>query len=133
MTKSRIAIVCGTVLVVGLLAGGGAVAWFYGQVLLTQSLALSAAAGVGNKVAILKSLRAGDSQKVAALLEIELDGDLVVLGLVPESSIDDRMSRAIARAADYRATSPYKSGDPVVATAVSDVLSRHRLAKGPGK
>src|SRR5258706_9645366 len=101
MTKSRIAIVCGTVLVVGLLAGGSAAAWFYGQVLLTQSLALSAAAGVGNKVAILKSLRAGDSQQVATLLEIELDGDLVVLGLVPESAIDDRMSRAIARAADY--------------------------------
>jgi len=133
MTRVRIAIVCSVVLVIGLLAGGSAVAWFYGHFLLSQSLASSAAAGVGNKVVILKSLKAGESNKVAVLLETELDGDLVILGLVPESTIDDRMSRAIARAADYRTAYPYKSGDPVVDSAVSDVLSKHRLAKSQGK
>jgi hypothetical protein len=116
-----------------LLAGGSAVAWFYSHFLLAQSLATSAAAGVGNKVAILKSLKAGDSKEVADLLEIELDGDLIVLSLVPESTIDERMSRAIARAAEYRTTSPYKSGDPQVDSAVASVLSKHRAVKSKEK
>jgi hypothetical protein len=133
MTRGRIAIVCSIVLVIGLLAGGSVVAWFYSHFLLTQSLATSAAAGVGSKVAILKSLKAAESDKAAVLLETELDGDLVILGLVPESTIDERMSRAIARAADYRAAYPYKSGDRVVDSAVSEVLTKHRLAQDQGK
>jgi len=133
MSKLRIAIVCTIVVVVSLVAGGGSTAWFYGHFVLPQSLATSAAAGVGNKVAILKALKAGDSAKVVALLETELNGNLVVLNLVPPSTIDERMSRAIARAAEYRAAYPYKSGDPVVESAVSDVLSRHRSSLGGEK
>jgi len=129
MTRARTVIVFSIALTIGLLVGGSAVAWFYSHFLLAQSLATSAAAGVGNKVAILKSLKAGDSREVSDLLEIELDSDLIVLGLVPESTIDERMSRAIARAAEYRTTSPYKSGDPQVDSAVASVLSKHRVAK----
>src|SRR5262245_45580 len=133
MSKSRAVVVCTIVLIVGLLVGGGSTAWFYSQFLLPQSLATSAAAGVGNKVAVLKALKTGDSTKVTSLLETELNGDLIILGLVPGSTIDARMSRAIARAADYRAASPYSSGDPVVDSAVSDVLSKHRLAQSGEK
>ena len=135
MTKIRIAILCGAVFVVGLLVGGGAVGWFYSELLLMRPLALEAAVGVMDKVTVLESLRAGDSPNAFTRLEDMLNLDLLKLGHVPESSIaiDTRVARMIGRAADYRTKYPYKTGVPGVDSPVSEVLSKYRVAKDQEK
>ena len=103
--------------------------WVMTERATAQAIANDAAAGVGGKVPVLKALRDGDMSKASAMLESMLDSDLVTLGLVPEATISPPMKRAIARASDYRAEHPYKSGDPVVDPAVSEVLAKHRFTK----
>ena len=132
MTNTRIVLICSGVFIAGVAVGGGVI-WAMTERATAQAIANDAAAGVGGKVLVLKALRGGDASKASAMLESMLDSDLVTLGLVPDATINPPMKRAIARAADYRTEHPYKSGDPIVDPAVSDVLSKHRLPKDQGK
>ena len=132
MTNTRVVLICTAVFVAGVAVGAAAI-WVMTERATAQAIANDAAAGVGGKVPVLKALRDGDALKASAMLESLLDSDLVTLSLVPETTINPTMKRAIARAADYRAEHPYKSGDPVVDPAISDVLAKHRLAKDQGK
>ena len=125
-------LVCSGVFAVGAAIGGGAI-WMMTAHSSEQAIAYDAAAGVGGKIFVLEALRGGDTSKASAMLESMLDSDLVALDLVPETTINPPMRRVIGRAADYRTRYPYKSGDPVVESAVSDILSKYRIAKGQEK
>ena len=132
MTNTRVLLICSGAFIAGVAVGGGAI-WAMTERATAQAIANDAAAGVGGKVLVLKSLRDGDAPKASEMLESMLDSDLVTLGLVPEATINPPMVRAIARAADYRSGHPYNSGDPVVDSAVSDILSKYRVARSLGK
>jgi len=125
MTTTRIALLCSGVFAVGAVVGGG-VAWMKTSLSTEQAIAYSAAAGIGGKLFVLEALRGGDTSKASAMLESMLDSDLVALNLVPDTTINPPMKRVIGRAADYRVRYPYKSGDPVIDSAVSDILLKYR-------
>jgi hypothetical protein len=133
MSNSRRSLLFALVFAAGALIGGGAAAWLYPSARSTEALANAAAAGLGNKLAVLESLRRGDSTNAVTLLETHLDGELVILGLLPDSAIDPRMSRAIARAAEYRSRFPYRTNDPTVDSAVAAILAKHRTKKETAK
>ena len=132
MTTTRIVLACCGVFAAGATIGGGAI-WMTTSLSTGQAIAYNAAAGIGGKIFVLEALRGGDSSKASAMLESMLDSDLVVLNLVPETTINPPMKRVVGRAADYRVRYPYKSGDPVVDSAVSDILSKYRIVKDQEK
>ena len=130
MTRARTAVLALAVFVAGVGVGGGLAAWFYDQFVMSRHLSASAASGVGNKVALLRAVRAGDTKQAVQLLEIGLDGDLVVLGLLPRSVIDAPTSRILSRAATYREKHPYKSGDAEVDVAIEALLEKYKTTGG---
>lgn len=116
------------VFIAGAIAGGGLAAWFCDRLVMSRQLSASAASGVGNKVAVLRAVRAGDTSGAVLVLESALDGDLVILGLLPDSVIDPPTGRILSRAATYREKHPYKSGDTEVDMAISDLLQKYKTA-----
>jgi hypothetical protein len=124
MKTLGIVLLCATTLVLGVVAGA-AVVWGFGTNAVMHNNALAAAAGVGSKTYMLNALRTGETAKATEMLESLLDGDLVTLSVLPEDSFDQHMKSAVAKAAAYRAQYPYKSNEPIVAEAVSRVLTQH--------
>ena len=107
----------------------GAGVWLLTKHSTTDAVAQAASAGLGNKLRVLDALRKGDTNAAIAALEIQLDSDLVVLGLVPESALGPATKRAIGRAATYRIRYPHSSGDATIDSAVKDAMSK-RSATG---
>lgn len=115
MSKRTAVILAVAALIVGILAGGWSVAFFYSR--FTSLMVLSSLSGeASTSVAELRWLRAGDTTNVIELLEIHLDGDLI--GLTP--FLNDRSAfnrdpmyiKSLQTAKDYRTQFPRKSGSP---------------------
>jgi hypothetical protein len=128
MTRARAALLSVLTFVIGAVVGGGVLAWSYSMFVMEPVVANSAAAEAGNNLVVLESLRSGDIEKAITMLEIYLDGHVVVLGLLPESSMDPMKSRLLNRVAQYRARFPRHSTDAEIDKAVADVLEKHRAS-----
>ena len=124
MNKIAVVLIATATFVVGAIVGGVAVAWFYSSVLMEPGLRSAATAGASVKLAVLTSIRAGETEKATNLLESLLDVDILTLGVLrEETKRDETVERAVGRAAEYRKSHPYRSGQAEVDQRVERVLS----------
>ena len=117
MSKRAAIILAVVTLLVGIVAGGWAVADFYGH--FTMRLILGQlTAEASTTTATLKRLRAGNTTNTVELLEIKLDGDLIGLGAMLTDTLelksDPQYIKTLQMVRDYRTQFPRKSGSPEV-------------------
>ena len=129
MTRTRATVLLGAVFIAGAVLGGGLAAWFYEDFVVPRHLSASAASGAGNKLAVLRAVRISDTTGAIQVLESGLDGDLVVLGLLPASVIDAPTSRILNRIATYRDKYSHKSGDAEVDTTIAELLQKYKASE----
>ena len=125
MSKPCLAVLFGVTFLIGACFGGGASIWLYNEFLVEPNAISSARHGVSSKVAVLEAIRRSDDEKATSLLETYLDGDLIVLSVLPDNQLDQQTVGAILRAADYRNRYPHISSEPKVTSQVSELLSKH--------
>ena len=122
MSKTRASFLALAALVIGAVVGGWGVSKFWGR--FTGDLSAgSMAAEASTTVSILKRLRAGDLTNAVELLEIELDGALIGLGVflpdIPEAHREPLHLKVIRTARDYRAHFPRTNESDESAEAVA--------------
>jgi predicted phosphoribosyltransferase len=133
MTRTRGIVLTVAVFIAGLACGGVAVAWILSEFLLASSLASSAAAAAFGNTVALEAIRAGDTAKASSTLESFLDSNLITLNALPASQKDESIQKILRRTAQYRAQNPRKSSEPVVDSAVSELLSKYPPKKNREK
>ena len=120
MTKNRLVLI-----IVGLVCFvAGATSAFYLAKNMQAHVEVSAAAvGIATSTLALESLRSGDKEKVAALLESTLDGHVLALTLFPGCESRNDVKNVLSKALAYRNVHPRSSGSPGVDAAVTKVLT----------
>lgn len=87
----------------------------------------SLAADIGTDTLLLNSLRTKKLTNAIDLLEVELDGSVIGLGVylhnLPESSRDPMQLKILQQAKDYRSKFPRKNGFPLSDQMVSNAFS----------
>ena len=115
MSKRAAIILAVAALLVGVIAGGWSVAYFFSR-FAGQPVISSLSADAAMSVAELRRLRAGYTTNVVQVLEIKLDGDLI--GLTP--FLDDPSAfnrdpmnlKTLQIVKDYRTQFPRKTDSP---------------------
>jgi len=80
------------------------------------------ATDIGITLAVLRSLRSGDTNRVISLLETHLDGMLVQFSWPSTGPRDPQYDKILERVKEYRAQYPHTSGNPEVDNMVNRIL-----------
>lgn len=117
-------------IVVAFLVGaiGGAVGTnYFWKRFMNTFYSTSLAAQTGMDVSLLKQLRANNVTNAIDLLEIELDGSVVGLGVylrdIPESRRDPTHLEILSQAKGYRSKFPHQSSSPLGDQMISNAFS----------
>jgi hypothetical protein len=136
MTRTKAILLGIAAFAAGVVAGGGVTARFadeflaqIGQMEADRNF-ISSEAGVYMEVGLLKNLRSGDNTKAIAMLESELDRNLISLGVMPEQRRTERTLNALRVAKEYRGRFPRATDHPQVDASVQRTLDLvHRSGK----
>jgi len=113
-------------LIAGLIGGGALVAHFYNRQ-MEAYIASTSFMGIGDRYAVLRALRTGDTNQAAAFLEQQLDGQILLYaGMksdVPVASLERSDIRLLMRVRDYRLLHHYIGDDGGVDRTVAGILS----------
>ncbi len=111
---------------VGVVGGGWTVSYFSARS-MERFYSITLVAQTGMDVSRLNRLRANNVSKAIEILEIELDGSLVGLGVylhhIPESLRDPTAIKILQMAKKFRSKFPHKSDDPLSNQMVSNAFS----------
>jgi hypothetical protein len=125
MSRIKLAVLCVFVLIAGIAIGGyGAMSYMstFNSGLLSSRLANAATADVNTRIIVLRSLRASNQTAAIDMLEVLLDGDLLVLGSFKPEERPAAASRILRSAAEYRSKYPHKTDSPEVDAGVQRAL-----------
>lgn len=122
MKKRWVFLIASLALIAGFITGGYAGIRFW-QEFDTAALETRLMADARTRLAVLSSLKSANQDKAVDLLEIMLDGDVIGINAVIETSGRKAELRAVlSKIAQYRAESGYRSSEPQVASAVQQAL-----------
>lgn len=136
MTRTKGILLGIAVFLAGVFAGGGVTARFADEFIAQivemegDSNSMSSEGGIYMGVRLLDILRSGDNTKAIAVLESQLDGNLISLGAMPEQRRKERTLKALRVAKEYRVRFPRATHHPEVDASVQRTLD---LVNRPGK
>ena len=109
----------------GGLAGGYVAAYFVGG-FMSDGMMLGNAVDTQMNVAVLRSIRDGETERATEMLETSLDGNILSLSSSAEYSdrTNEAVAKAIRNARGYRSDHPRKTDLPELDNAVAEILSR---------
>lgn len=128
MTRTKGTLLGIAVFAAGVFVGGGVTARFADEFIAqlgemeAESNSISSEGGVYMGVRLLNILRSGDNTKAIAVLENQLDGNLISLGAMPEQRRKERTLKALRLAKEYRERFPRATHDPEVDASVQRTL-----------
>ena len=126
MKKMRLVMLVVLALLAGWAIGSYASDHFYDR-WIQRYLARNARVCVGDSLANLNALRAGDTNQAAELLESQLDTQILALGAILQAMPVARRPAAdiqlLARLRDYRVAFPRKTGRSEIDQQVAGILS----------
>lgn len=132
MKKSRLILAVLGALLLGMLVGGGGV-WLLLSRFTNKFMGSSTAASAVQEIEALQFIRTGDTNHAIELLEIHLDGDIVMLGNlwgdVSPNHRDPTCMGVLKHVRDYRVKYPHQSlspeGDALIAKTFELVDADH--------
>lgn len=112
--------------ITGLVCGGWLLSHYYSG-WLDSYISNASSAGIADRYAVLKALRAGDTNQAANFLEQQMDGQILLYaGMkshVSVGAIDRADIRLLKSVRDYRATYPHIGDAGAVDKTVASILS----------
>lgn len=123
MPKGRFILILSIVGFVCFVAGGAST-FYVARKMQDHFEVSSAAAGIATSTSALESLRIGEKEKAASVLESVLDGHALSLALLSGNENRNDVNRVLAKARAYRNAHPRSSGNPDVDAAVNAALMR---------
>jgi len=115
MKKSRLIFLVSGTFLLGIIIGA-VVAGFLCVHFMNRFASLAAGSAATMDVATLQRIRTGDTNRAIELVEINLDGDIVMLGSylgdVSPSRRDPALVGVLQQARDYRTKHPRKANSP---------------------
>lgn len=123
MSKGRLILILSIVGFVCFVTGGTGV-FYVARKMQDHFEVSSAAAGIAISTSALESLRIGDNENAAAVLESALDGHTLSLAMFSGNESRNDVSHVLAKARAYRNAHPRSSGNPDVDATVNTTLMR---------
>jgi uncharacterized protein YneF (UPF0154 family) len=125
MSKKLAIILIVVAFLVGAIGGGWSIGYFYNR-LTTRLVCNTETARAVMDMAALNRIRSNNVTNAIKLLETELDGSMITLGLylkdIPKSQLDADQLKALRRIKDYRDKFPHTNEYPELNRIISNAL-----------